>query len=156
MQPRINVDAVSDERAILLMAVALFTIFSAALSVQPVFAHVDDFTVSPVIVNAQSGATQSITLTVSATYSGCWGPCEATWFGAFDREHAPFVSGGPVPTGCSVANNNQIWWSGTCTGAFYIFVNNGGITPRGTYHLTFYVYTLALSIREKTVTLIVS
>jgi hypothetical protein len=153
--PSILIDTGSNGRAILLMAVALSSVFSAALFAQPVFAHIDDLTVTPISVNAQSGATQTITITVSTTYSGCWGPCEATYFGAFDREHAPFVSGGPVPTGCSVANGNQIWWSGTCTATFYVFVNNGGTTPRGTYHLTFYVYTLARSIRENTITLTV-
>jgi hypothetical protein len=142
-------------QAILLVTILLSIIYSASLGVRPVSAYIGDISVSPTSVNAHSGAVlETFGFTVSTTYSGCWGPCEATWFGAFVS--APFISTAVVPTGCSVRNGNPIWWSGTCAVTVHIYVNSGGITPPGTYPLMFYVYTFTPDYRLAAVTLIVT
>lgn len=142
-------------RAILLMAIALSIIYSASLGVRPVSAYIGDLSATPTNVNAHSGAVmETFSFTVSTTYSGCWGPCEAAWFGAFSP--APFTSSVVAPTGCSVRNGNPIWWSGTCTVTVHIYVNNGGVTPPGTYYPMLYVYTFAPDYRLATVTLTVT
>jgi hypothetical protein len=131
---------VATTRALLLMAIAVSIGLSASLAVRPVSAFVSTLTVTPSSVTVQSGnVTQIIGFAVSATYSRCWGICEATYFGALGS--APFVDGFATTTGCSLANYNTFWWSGTCTITIFLYVNNGGITPPGTYHPTFYVYT---------------
>ena len=127
----------------------------ASLAVRPASAYVSGLTVTPGNVTAQSGSvTQIIGFAVSATYSGCWGVCEATWFGAAGL--APFVDSFVTTTGCSLANYNTFWWSGTCTITIFLYVNHGGVTPPGTYHPTFYVYTYSPRHLVTTVTLTVT
>jgi hypothetical protein len=142
-------------RALFLIAITLSIALSAYLDVRPVSAYISNLTVSPSSVTTQSGnITQTIGFAVSVTYSGCWGICEATWFGAVGS--APFVDSYLTRTGCSMANYNTFWWSGTCIITIFLYVNHGGVTPPGTYYPTFYVYAYSPRYFITNVTLIVT
>jgi len=122
------------------MVIILSVAFSASLTVRPVSAYIFNLQVAPNSVTATSGSdTQVIGFAVSTTYYSCWIVCEATWFGA--EGSAPFVDSSLTTTGCSMANYNSFLWSGTCTVTIFLYVNHGGVTPKGTYHPTFFVYT---------------
>jgi hypothetical protein len=147
--------SVATARALLLVTVAVSIAVSGSLAVRPVSAFVSTLTVAPSSVTVESSnVTQTIGLAVSATYFRCWGVCEATYFGALGS--APFVDTFATTTGCSLANYNTFWWSGTCTITIFLYVNHGGATPPGTYHPTFYVYTYAPTHLVTTITLIVT
>lgn len=145
----------SKTRALFMTLIALSIVFSASFAVRPVSGYISNLTVTPNIVAASSGnVTQTIGFAVSTTYSGCWGVCEATWFGALGS--APFVDSYTTTTGCSMANYNTFWWSGTCTVTIFLYVNHGGVTPPGTYYPTFYVETFAPAYLVTTITLTVT
>jgi hypothetical protein len=142
-------------RSILLMAIALSIGLSASFVVRPVSGFVSTLTVTPDSVTVQSSNdTQVIGFAVSANYSNCWGICEATYFGALGS--APFVDSFATTTGCSMANYNTFWWSGTCTITIFLYVNSGGVTPPGVYHPVFYVYTYTPTHLITTITLTVT
>jgi len=142
-------------RALLLTAIVLLMALSASSAVRPASAYVSGLTVTPDNVTAQSGSDmQTIGFAVSATHSGCWGICEATWFGVTGL--ATFMDSFVTTRGCSLANYNTFWWSGTCTITIFLYVNHGGVTPPGTYHPTFYVYTYSPRNLVATVTLTVT
>jgi hypothetical protein len=133
-------------------------VFSVALSpfvlVRPVSAYVVNLRVTPTTLTAVSGNnTETYGFLVSTSYYGCWGVCEATWFGATGS--APYVDGTLTVSGCSVSNHNAIWWSGTCSLTIFLNVNHGGVTPPGTYYPVFYVYTYAPSHLTTNITLTV-
>jgi hypothetical protein len=142
-------------QALLLVTIALLVAFSASLNVRPVSGFISNLTVTPGSATAKSGTTvEVIGLLVSTTYSTCWGVCEATWFGV--QGAAPYVDGSLTTTGCSVANYNDLWWSGTCSLTIFLRVNDGGVTPPGTYYPLFYVYTYTPASLTTTITLTVT
>jgi hypothetical protein len=142
-------------RPLFLTTILLLMALSISSTVQPASAYVSGLTVTPNNVTARSGTEmQTIGFAVSATISGCWGICEATWFGA--TGFAPFVDDFATTTGCSLANYNTFWWSGTCTITIFLYVNHGGVTPPGTYYPIFYVYTYSPKHLETTITLTVT
>jgi hypothetical protein len=143
--------AISRALAVIMLAAA----FTASMNVQPVSASFANFQVVPNTVTATSGSeTQAIGFAVSTTYYSCWIVCEATWFGA--EGSAPFVDSMVTTTGCSMANYNSFLWSGTCTVTIFLYVNHGGVTPPGTYHPTFFVYSYFPKHLVTTVTLTVT
>jgi len=142
-------------RALLLAAIALSVALSGSLALYPVYASISPLKVTPNNVTTKSGTTvQVIGFAVSTTYSRCWGICEATWFGAYGV--APYVDSFLTTRGCSMANYNTFLWSGTCTVTIFLYVNDGGVTPPGTYHPLFFVYTYRPSYYVTTITLTVT
>ena len=127
-------------QALALTVIILSVVFSTSLTVPPVSAYFANLQVVPNNVTATSGTdTQVIGFAVSTTYYNCWIVCEATYFGAVGS--APFVDSSLTTTGCSMAGYNSFLWSGKCTVTIFLYVNHGGVTPKGTYHPTFFVYT---------------
>jgi hypothetical protein len=142
-------------RALVLTVIILSAVFSASISVRPVSAYFVNLQVVPNNVTATSGSdTQTIGFAVSTTYYSCWIVCEATWFTA--EGSAPFVDSSLTTTGCSMANYNSFLWSGTCTVTIFLYVNHGGVTPVGTYHPTFFVYSYFPKHLVTTITLTVT
>jgi hypothetical protein len=141
-------------RAFLLIVIALSLAFSSSFVLRPVSAYITNLRVAPTSLTAVSGTTtETYGFAVSTTYYGCWGVCESTWFGAGGS--APYVTSTSSVTGCSVANYNSFWWGGTCTITVFLNVNDGGVTPPGTYYPVFYVYTYAPSHLTTNITLTV-
>jgi hypothetical protein len=136
------------------MVIVLSVAFSSSFVLRPVSAYITNLRVAPTNLTAVSGTTtETYGFAVSTTYYGCWGVCEATWFGAGGS--APYVDSTLTVTGCSLANYNSFWWSGTCTVTIFLNVNHGGVTPPGTYYPVFYVYTYAPSHLTTNITLTV-
>jgi hypothetical protein len=142
-------------QTLVIVTIMLAAAFSATAALPPVSGYVNGLTVAPNNVTATSGTTtQAIGFAVSTTYVGCWIVCEATWFVA--EGAAPFVEASATTTGCSMANYNTFLWSGTCTVTIFLYVNQGGVTPPGTYHPVFWVYTYMPTHRTTIITLTVT
>jgi len=136
-----------------LLLTAVLAVVAASWSLAPVSAWIGGITATPTTITAKSGGLQDIPLSVSTTYSGCWGPCEAAWFYMSPQ---PANGIGSTMGVCSWANGNPVWWGGTCTVTIHVYVNYGLKTPPGTYYLTIIVRTYAPDIYATIVVLTVT